>query len=45
MSDGGDGWLAREVADDYAGLEHGVPAVAVEALMQESVVEGFDVAV
>jgi hypothetical protein len=34
-----------EVADDHAGLEQGVPVVAVKALLPESVVERFDVAV
>jgi hypothetical protein len=33
------------VADDHTGLEQGVPVVAVEALLPESVVERFDVAV
>ena len=37
--------LVFEVADDHAGLEQGVPVVAVEALLAESVVERFDVAV
>ena len=37
--------LVLEVADDHAGLEQGVPVVAVEALLPESVVERFDVAV
>src|SRR6478752_6597850 len=37
--------LMLEVADDHAGLEQGVPVVAVEALLPESVVERFDVAV
>lgn len=34
-----------EVADHYPGLEQGVPVVAVEALLPESVVERFDVTV
>jgi hypothetical protein len=32
-------------ADDQAGLEQGVPVVAVEALLPESIIERFDVAV
>lgn len=34
-----------EVADDHAGLEKAVPVVAVQALLAQSVVERFDVAV
>jgi len=37
--------LVFEVADDHPGLGRGVPVVAVEALLPESVVERFDVAV
>ena len=34
--------LGLEVADDHAGLEQGVPVVAVEALLPKPVVERFD---
>jgi hypothetical protein len=34
-----------EVADDHAGLEQGVPVVAIEALLAQAVVERFDVGV
>src|SRR5271165_2153923 len=37
--------LVFEVADDHPGLEQTVPVVAVEALLAESVVKRFDVAV
>jgi hypothetical protein len=37
--------LVFEVADDDAGLEQGVPVVTVEALLPETIVERFDVAV
>jgi hypothetical protein len=37
--------LVFEVADDHAGLEQTVPVVAVEALLPETVVKRFDVAV
>jgi hypothetical protein len=35
--------LVLEVADDQAGLEQGVPVVAVEALLAQKVVERLDV--
>jgi hypothetical protein len=37
--------LVFEVADHHAGFEQGVPVVAVEALLTQSVVERFDVPV
>jgi hypothetical protein len=37
--------LLLEVADDHPGLEQTVPVVAVEALLPESAVERFDIAV
>jgi hypothetical protein len=37
--------LVLEVTDDHAGLEQTVPVVAVEALLAQAVVEGFDVGV
>jgi hypothetical protein len=37
--------LVLEVADHHPGFEQGRPVVAVEALLPESVVERFDVAV
>jgi hypothetical protein len=37
--------FALEVTDHDAGLEQGVPVVAVQALLAQAVVERFDVAV
>ncbi len=37
--------FAFEVADDHTGLEHGVPMVALEALLTYSVDKRFDMAV
>ena len=37
--------LIFEVADDYPGLEQGVPVVAVEGLAAQPVVERLDIAV